>query len=78
MLLFWRLTHKALAGAALLAGAAAVHDLSSVEARQLAETIVAVHNRPLHNLCVSQQETRFYVKTWREDEMGAEPTLIKL
>lgn len=38
------------------AGAALLHDLSSVEARQLAEPIIAVDDRPLHDLGVSQQE----------------------
>lgn len=40
-----------------LARAALVHDFSSVVARQLAETVIAVNNRPVHNLRISQQET---------------------
>lgn len=43
----------------LLARATPVHDLSSVVARQFAESIVAVYNRPLHYLCISQKETGF-------------------
>lgn len=44
----------------LLAHATPVHDFSSVVAGQLAESIVAVNNRPLHDLCISQQETGFW------------------
>lgn len=40
----------------LPAGAALLHDLSSVEARQLAEAVIAVDHRPLHDLSVSQEE----------------------
>lgn len=47
----------------LLARAAPVHDFSSVVSRQLAESIVAVNDRPLHDLCISQQETGFCNKT---------------
>lgn len=43
----------------VLARAAPVHDLSSVVTRQLAESIVAVHDRPLQDLCISQQEAGF-------------------
>lgn len=43
----------------LLARAAPVHDLSSVVSRQLAESIIAVHNWPIHNLCIPQQKTGF-------------------
>jgi len=46
----------------LLARAASVHDFSSVVSRELAESIVAVNDWPLHDLCVSQQETGFCKK----------------
>lgn len=36
--------------------AALLHDLSPVEARQLAESVIAVNYRPLHDLGVSQEE----------------------
>lgn len=45
-----------------LACAALVHDFSSVVPRELAETIVAVNNRPVHNLGISQQETGLWNK----------------
>lgn len=38
------------------ARAALLHDLSPVEARQLAESVIAVNYRPLHDLGVSQEE----------------------
>lgn len=41
------------------ARAALVHDLGSVISGELAESIVAVNNRPLHDLRISQQETGF-------------------
>lgn len=66
--------------AALLARAAPVHDFGSVVAGQLAEAIVAVNNRPLHNLCISQQEAGLCMKT-RRGGGGARDgvqTLIKL
>lgn len=40
----------------LPAGAALLHDLCPVEARQLAESVIAVNHRPLHDLGVSQEE----------------------
>lgn len=43
------------------AGAALVHDFGSVITWQLAESIIAVYHRPLHDLCVSQQEAGFWV-----------------
>lgn len=36
--------------------AALLHDLGPVEARQLAESVIAVHYGPLHDLGVSQEE----------------------
>lgn len=65
MLLFWRMNIStwAFLWVALLARAAAVHDVSSVEAGQLAEAIVAVNNRPLYDLRVPQQEASFCRKT---------------
>lgn len=50
----------------LLACAALVHDFSSVVPRQLAETVIAVNNRPVHNLRISQQETGLWNKIRRE------------
>lgn len=41
------------------ARAALLHDLGPVEARQLAESVIAVNYRPLHNLSVSQEEAGF-------------------
>lgn len=40
----------------LPACAALLHDLGPVEARQLAESVIAVNYRPLHDLGVSQEE----------------------
>lgn len=40
----------------LPARAALLHDLGPVEARQLAESVIAVNYRPLHDLGVSQEE----------------------
>lgn len=40
----------------LPARAALLHHLSPVEARQFAESVIAVNYRPLHDLGVSQEE----------------------
>lgn len=39
------------------AGAALLHDLCPVVSRQLAESVITVNYRPLHDLSISQQET---------------------
>lgn len=52
----------------LLACAALVHDLSSVVSGQLAESIIAVYDRPLHNLCIPQQETGFCEQRHGKDD----------
>lgn len=46
----------------LLACAALVHHLCSVVSRQLAESIIAVNDWPLQDLCISQQEACFWDK----------------
>lgn len=43
-------------GAGLPAGAAPLHDLGAVEARQLAEAVIAVDHGPLHDLGVAYEE----------------------
>lgn len=46
----------------LLACAALVHHICSVVSRQLAESIIAVNDWPLQDLCISQQEACFWDK----------------
>lgn len=45
------------------AGAALLHDFSSVVARELAESIVTVDNGPIHNLGVPQNKIGVWHKT---------------
>lgn len=42
--------------ACLPAGAALLHDLGAVEARQFAESVIAVDDGPLHDLSVAYEE----------------------
>lgn len=53
----------------LPAGAALLHDLSTVVSRQFAESIVTVDNGPVHDLSITQHKICIYYNNyWKEKE----------